>query len=252
VAAWLHLRAADAPVWTQYGRWLTASLRPDFGRSFIDGRPVRAILGEALSTTVVIAGCAALVTYAVAVPLGVWLALTRRKRLAAVVDSGLFVLHGVPVFWGGLLLGLAAAAAGGVPRGAFALPIVCLVYPSLARIARYQRAAARDVAQSDAVLMARAKGIPEHLVLWRYVLRPSLAAPASLLSAELPWLLGGSVIVERIFTIPGMGMLTFDAILRRDVPVIMGATAVVAVVALASSLLGDLAQAAIDPRQRHT
>jgi peptide/nickel transport system permease protein len=100
------------------------------------------------------------------------------------------------------------------------------------------------------VLLARAKGLPEAMVVRRYVLRAALTAPLALLAAELPWLLGGSVVVERIFTVRGMGMLTFDAILRRDVPVIMGVTAVVAIVALMSSLLADAAHVWLDPRLR--
>ncbi|MEZ0314875.1 MAG: ABC transporter permease [Myxococcota bacterium] len=249
IGAWRELRGQNQPLWTQYGRWLAASLSLDFGRSFIDTRPVRELLGEALGSTLVIAGSAALLTYVLAVPLGLYLALTRKRRVASVVDSGLFVLHGVPVFWGALLLGLAASTLFSV-RGSFVLPILCLTYPGLARIARYQKAATREVASTAPVLLARAKGLPESLVVRRYILRAALTAPLALLAAELPWLLGGSVVVERIFTVRGMGMLTFDAILRRDVPVIMGATAIVAIVALASSLLGDVVQTWLDPRLR--
>ena len=251
LAAWSELRGLGEPLWTQYGRWLAASLSLDFGRSFIDTRPVRELLGEALGTTVAIAGSAALLSYAVAVPLGVHLALSRRRWLASLLDSGLFVLHGVPVFWGALVVGLLASASGLLqPRGSFVLPVLCLTYPGLARIARYQKAATREVADTAPVLLARAKGLPEALVVRRYVVRAALTAPLALLAAELPWLLGGSVVVERIFTVRGMGMLTFDAILRRDVPVIMGVTAVVAVVALTSSLVADLVLARLDPRLR--
>ncbi len=251
IAAWQTLRGQDEPLWTQYGRWLGASLTLDFGRSFIDTRPVRELLVEALGTTLALAGMAALLTYALAVPLGAYLALSRKRRLVTVVESALFVLHGVPVFWGALVLGLAVSASGlFTVRGSFILPLVCLTYPGLARIARYQMAATREVATAAPVLMARAKGLPGGLVARRYILRASLAAPLALLAAELPWLLGGSVVVERIFTVRGMGMLTFDAILRRDIPVIMGATAVVAIVALTSSLLADFVHARLDPRLR--
>jgi ABC-type dipeptide/oligopeptide/nickel transport system permease component len=253
IAEWRELRGQDEPLWTQYGRWLAASLSLDFGRSFIDTRPVRELLGEALGSTLVIAGSAALLTYALAVPLGVYLALSRRRRLASVLDNVLFVLHGVPVFWGALMLGLVVSGWGLLPvRGSFILPILCLTYPGLARIARYQKVATREVAGTAPVLLARAKGLPNALVVRRYVLRAALTAPLALLAAELPWLLGGSVVVERIFTVRGMGMLTFDAILRRDVPVIMGATAVVAIVALTSSLLADVVHAWLDPRLRGT
>lgn len=251
IEAWHALRGQGESLLTQYGRWLAASVSLDFGRSFIDTRPVREHLVEALGSTLVIAGSAALLTYALAIPLGVYLALSRRRVFARVVDSGLFVLHGVPVFWGALMLGLAVSASGLLPtRGSFILPVLCLTYPGLARIARYQKAATREVADSAAIVLARAKGLPESVIARRYILRAALTAPLSLLAAELPWLLGGSVVVERIFTVRGMGMLTFDAILRRDVPVIMGATAVVAIVALLSSLIADLVHARIDPRVR--
>ena len=236
-------RLHDSP---DYLAWLSASARLDFGRSFFDQRPVRDRIQESLAPTTLIAALALLLTFGVGVPVGVRLA----TRPSPLLDSGLFALHGIPVFWGGLVLGLVASSLGLSTHGVIVLPVIALVYPGLARVARYQRAAVLTALGSPAVTLARAKGLPEAVIRRRYVLRAALNAPLGLIASEVPWLIGGSVVVERIFAIHGIGLLTFDAILRRDVPVIMGVTSLLAIVAVTSSLLTDLAQTLLDPRLR--
>jgi peptide/nickel transport system permease protein len=130
------------------------------------------------------------------------------------------------------------------------LPVLCLTYPALARTSRFQRSATLDVVGQDFVRTARAKGLPERTVVTRHVLKSSLLPVTTLLSLDLPWLVGGSLIIERIFTIHGMGMIMFEAILRRDYPVIMGVVTLVAIGTMIAVLVGDLALAWIDPRVR--
>ncbi|MBC7793530.1 MAG: ABC transporter permease [Clostridia bacterium] len=255
LADWQTLRGENAPVTTQLAHWLTASLTFDFGRSFVDGRSVRDRVVEGLAATVPLTAAAALLAYGLGIPLGFVLALRNGRRLARVITFGLFALHGIPVFWTALLASLAARRLSlPTPRGdnaiAAILAVICLSYPGVARIARYQRAAVLETLDSGFVQLARAKGLPRSIVLGRYVLGATIHAPLSLLASELPWLLGGSVVVERVFGINGMGQLTFESILRRDLPVVMGVTALVAGLTIVSTLLADGAYALIDPRRR--
>jgi ABC-type dipeptide/oligopeptide/nickel transport system permease component len=231
-----------------YLAWLSASVRLDFGRSYFDQRLVRERIVTSLAPTAIIAGLALLFTFGIGVPLGMRLA-THPGPWARVVDNGLFVLHGIPVFWGGLILGLAAVSLGLPTHGALTLAVPALVYPGLARVARYQRAATARALGAPEVLLARAKGLPERRVR-EYIWRASVNAPLGLIASEIPWLIGGSVVVERIFAIHGVGTLTFDAIMKRDVPVIMGVTSLMAIVAVTSSMLTDIVQALSDPRLR--
>lgn len=254
VAEWRALRGADVGLGTQLGRWLIASCSLDFGSSFVDARPVRSLVLESLASTLPLTVAAAFIAYGLGVPLGFLLAVRNRSRLARFVTFALFALHGLPVFVAALLTLIVTGALGlPTPRDnalAVTLAVLCLSYPAVARIARYQRAAVLEVLGSGFVRVARAKGLPERVVLGCYVLRATLVAPVSLLASEIPYLLGGSVIVERIFTLPGMGMLAFESILRRDLPVVMGITALIALVTMASTVLADIVYARADPRRR--
>lgn len=275
LAAWRHLHGDDAPLWQQYGTWLWAFVRLDFGRSLIDEQPVRDLLFQALPTTLLLSGSALVLTYALAVPLGIFSAHTRHTLIDRVVTATLFVFYSVPSFWLALVLLVLLAGdaqapfplrglqSDGMAQAGFwlklvdlgwhlALPVVCLALPAIARTARYQRAAALDVMGQEFITVARANGLSEQQILRRHVLPNSLLPMLTLLSVDLPWLVGGSVIIERIFTLRGMGMLTFEAVLRRDYPVLMGTTALVVMVTMLGLLLGDVALTWADPRLRPT
>jgi peptide/nickel transport system permease protein len=273
-AAWHLLKGLDLPWWQQYLEWLRRLATFDFGNSFVDERPVAVLLAEALPRTLLLTGSALAIAYAVALPVGVLSAVHRGRPLERLVAGALVALYALPPFLVALLLvvllaggefwqvfplrGLhspALAAAGPLSRGLdlawhLVLPVACLCYPALARTARLQRATMLDVLGQDYIRTARAKGLPERRVIWSHALRNALIPTAALLSTDLPWLLGGSVAIERIFTIPGMGMLGIEAVLRRDFPVIMGVTALAAVVTMLAMLVGDLLQSLLDPRTR--
>jgi peptide/nickel transport system permease protein len=275
LAQWRHLKGLDEPLLVQYLRWLWSFVTFDFGSSLIDEQPVRLLVAEALPRTLLLTTLALFFTYAISIPLGVHSAVHRGTRLDRVLSTTLFVLYSLPSFWGALVLlvllgggrllhllpirGLASDGLEGAPlllRGVdlfwhLLLPVFCLTYPSLARTSRYQRAAMLDVIGLNYIRAARARGLSERRVIWRHAWRNALLPVLSLLSVDLPWLVGGSVIIERIFTIRGMGMLTFEAILRRDYPVIMGVTALVAVMTMIGILAGDVALAWADPRIRY-
>jgi peptide/nickel transport system permease protein len=128
------------------------------------------------------------------------------------------------------------------------LPLICLTYGSLAVISRYLRSSMLEQMSQDYVRTARAKGLPERAVILRHALPNSLLSLITLFGLTFPALTSGAVIVERVFGLPGMGMLTFDAVLGRDVPVLMGVTTVAGLVTMLAMLVSDLLYAAADPR----
>ena len=128
------------------------------------------------------------------------------------------------------------------------LPLFCLTYGGLALLSRYMRAGMLDVLRQDYIRTARAYGFSERTVLWKYTMRNSLIAIVTLLGSLLPALIGGSIIIETIFSIPGMGRLAFEAVLSRDYPLIMGEVTIASLLTLAGLLLSDLLYVAVDPR----
>ena len=248
----------DAPLPVQFGRWLSRVARFDFGSSFTDRRPVTEKLGEAAPRTALIAGLALLLGFGLAVPLGVVLAVNARKRWAKAVSAVLIAAWSVPSFWLAVI-GLMLFASPrffnwlpvqGLADGGFILPVLCLTWPTLVVATRQVRSAMQDALSQDYVKAARARGIPEGRVIWRHALRNSLLPVVTMLGLHLPHLVGGSVVIERIFGIPGMGLLAFEAIGTRDYPTVMGVATVMALATMASMLVVDLAYGFIDPRIR--
>ena len=265
-------RGLDDPLVVQYVRWVARIFTFDFGRSFQDGRQVTDKLAEALPKTLLLSLTSLFFAYLISIPLGAWAAARHGTRRERAVTVGLFVLYSLPTFWVAIMLLLALAggpgadlfpiqglsspdaeALGPVQRlldvaWHLVLPVTVLTYAAVAVLSRYMKAGMLDVVRSDFIRTARAKGLPERAVVFRHALRNSLLPIITLLGLMLPHLLGGSVIVERIFGIHGMGLLAFEAILHRDYPVVMGVTTLAALVTLLSMLLADLLYAAADPR----
>ncbi len=248
----------DAPIPLQFARWVTRVVRFDFGRSLIDQRPVLEKLGEAMPRTALVAGLALILGFGLAVPLGVLLATNAKRRWARALEVLLLVAWSVPGFWIAVML-LMLFAGGryldffpvqGLADGGFVLPVICLTWPTLVIATRQVRSAMEAALQQDYVKAARARGIPERRVIWRHALRNSLLPVITMLGLHLPHLVGGSVVIERIFGIPGMGLLAFESIGTRDYPTVMGVATVMALVTMASMLLVDLAYGFIDPRIR--
>lgn len=248
----------DAPLPVQFGRWLSRVVRFDFGRSFTDQRDVTEKVGEAAPRTALIAGLALLFGFGLAVPLGVLLATRARRWWARALSVLLVAAWSVPTFWVAVILLMLFAGprwfdwfpVQGLADGGFVLPVICLTWPTLVVATRQVRSAMEDALAQDYVKAARARGIPEGRVIWRHALRNSLLPVVTMLGLHLPHLVGGSVVIERIFGIPGMGLLAFDAIGTRDYPTVMGVATVIAIVTMLSMLLVDLAYGFIDPRIR--
>lgn len=247
-----------APLPVQFGRWLSLVVRFDFGRSFIDQRPVAEKLLEAAPRTAFVAGLALLLGFGLAVPLGVVLATRAHRLWARLLNVLLIAAWSVPSFWVAVILLMLFASPSyldwlpvqGLADGGFVLPVVCLTWPTLVVATLQVRGAMEAALSQDYVKAARARGIPEGRVVWRHALRNSLLPVVTMLGLHLPHLVGGSVVNERVFGIPGMGLLAFEAIGTRDYPTVMGVATVMALVTMLSMLLVDLAYGFIDPRIR--
>lgn len=274
VAQFRAKHGLDQPLPVQYARWLGKVATFDFGRSLHDGRPVTARLAEALPRTLAVTVLALLWAFAAALPLGVALAVHERRAWARAVSGGLFFAYALPAFWVAVLALLALATDRGVPlfplqglaspgagaQGPLArlldlawhlvLPVLCLGYPTAVVLTRHVKSAMRETLAQDFVRALRARGIPERAVVYRHGLRNSLLPVVTLLGQALPHLIGGSVVIERVFGIPGMGLLAFDAVANRDHPVVMGVATLAALVTMASVLVSDLLYAWADPRIR--
>lgn len=259
---------------TQFAKWLKRVVTFSFGYSTRDGLAVNDKLAAALPVTLLLGGLALLLSYLFAIPLGIHAAFNQGQLAGRVNEIFLFILYSVPSFWLATLLILFFGGVGhwdwfpifGLsssdldPPGGWnafidrihhlVLPIICLSLGSVALIARHQGAAMTDVLQQDFIRTARAKGLSWTQVVWRHGLRNTALPMITLLGLQVPYLLGGSVIIERIFNIPGMGLLTFEAFLNRDYPIIMATTILSAILTLLAMIVADVLYAVADPRIR--
>lgn len=266
------LYGLDRPIPVQYLLWVKRLATLDFGNSYKDHRPVLAKVGEALPVTLLLNLVSIVLIYLISVPLGVFSAVSPDSRLDRVVTLALFVLYSLPSFWvamifiiylgGGEYLDLFPVV-GIVSEGYgslgflgkignllwhLVLPVTVLTYGGLAFLSRFSRAQLLEVIRQDYIRTARAKGLPERVVIMKHALRNALIPFVTLMGTLLPALIGGSVIVEQIFSIPGMGRLGFEAVLSRDYPTVMAIAAIEAVLTLASLLISDLVYVLVDPR----
>lgn len=242
-----ELAGLDQPFGRRYLQWLGHSLTLDFGHSLRDGRQVRTRLAEALPQTLSLGLLAALMAIGIAVPLGSWSALRAERRRARAVEVVLAILYAMPSVATALLL--LHAGAGYADEGPALAAAICLAYPSAIVLSRHQRGALLGVLRAEFMRTARAKGLSEISIL-RHALRNSLLPLVTLLGAQVPALLSGSVIVEQIFGIRGLGQLGYQAVLDRDLPMLMGLLTLSAALVLVGVLLADAACLVLDPRLR--
>ena len=263
----------DRPWPEGYVRWLGSVVRGDLGRSFSRKQPVTTLIGERIGPTFLVSGTAFLLTWLMGVPLGLY-ASARSGRLDERATSLLlYVLYSFPTFVAALFLQIVFAVwlrgtrwelplfgmsdlpadAGWLARTVdiarhAILPITCQTYVSLAYDSRFIKANMEEAVRQDYVRTARAKGAGPWRVLFHHAFRNTLIPLVTLLGLSLPGLIGGSVIIEQIFTWPGMGRLFFESIRERDYPTIMGLTLMFSVLTLAGQLLADLLYCLVDPR----
>ena len=271
-AQMIKLYDLDKPALVAYWDWLGRIFRLDLGTSFVDHRPVAAKIAERLPLTMSLVGSAVILSYLIAIPLGVVAALKRGQVLDRGISFVVFLLYSIPGFVAALLLimlvaggdylnllpmyGVNSINADAMSLPAWVwdrvehmiLPVICLTYASLAATSRYARVSMLDALAQDFVRTARAKGLPEKAVVFRHALRNALIPIITIFTLELPGLIGGAIIIEAIFSLPGMGQLYFLALEARDTPVMMGTTLLTAVVTLFSYLLADILYVVVDPR----
>lgn len=256
----------DQPLIVQYGKWAAGILRGDLGRSLVLEQPIAPILVEALARSLVLAVVALVVVAVVGIGLGV-LAAVRRGKLTDQLVSGVSYL-GIAVpdfFWAIVLVLIFGSYLKLLPTGGYApitdgflpwashlvLPVVTLVLMLLARIARLTRSSMIDVLQTNYVKFARAKGMPESVVILRHALKNALLPTITVLAIDFGLILGGVVVIETIFSYPGMGRLLLFAIQRHDLPLIQATILIVSAAYCLANLAADLLYAFVNPKIRH-
>jgi peptide/nickel transport system permease protein len=263
----------DKPLPEQYIRWVGKLAVLDLGISFsTDRRPVADKILERLPITILLNVLSLFLILVVAIPLGVLSAVRQDSLFDRVAGVIVFIGFAVPTFWLALLLmilfgvhlgwlpisGIRSLNSEYLPPGmAFwdlirhlILPVLLAAFGGLAGLSRYMRANMLEVIRQDYILTARAKGLSERVVIYRHALRNALLPVITILGLSVPGLIGGSVIFETIFAIPGMGQLFYMAVMARDYPVVMGILFIGAVLTLFGNLIADVSYALADPRIR--
>jgi len=268
--AMLHLYGLDQPIHVRYIVWLKRLLTFDFGNSFLDHRPVTTKIWERLPPTLILNIASLFLALLLAIPLGLFSAVRQYSVFDKVGGTVLYMLYSLPEFWIALLLimffgvklqilpFIGMESVGARELGFFGylgdrilhmiLPTICLTYGSLAFLSRFVRGSTLEVIRQDYIRTARAKGLDDTRVVYRHVFKNTLIPVLTLLGILLPTLISGSVILEYIFSWPGIGALFFESVLSRDYPTVMGLSFITAVMVLLSTLISDLLCAWADPR----
>lgn len=256
----------------QYHQWLSGFLSGDFGTSLYERMPVSRKVLPALRWTLVLNILALALAFGLSIPIGVLSATRQGKAFDRSASTILFMLYSLPAFWVGTLLlvffatptyGMkifAGPGLGAVHTGAgfweqlavamphLLLPVLCIAYPALAFISRQVRGSMVEALKQDFVRTARAKGLPERTVVWRHAFRNALFPIITMMASVFPASIAGSVAIEFIFNIPGMGWLTLQAILQQDWPVVFVVLMLGAVLTVVGILVADVLYALADPR----
>lgn len=266
------LLGLDKPIPVQYLNWCARLVTLDLGDSYSKRRPVGELIRESLVNTLRLDLIAIFLAYVIAVPLGIFSATHRYSIWDRLSTVALFILYSLPTFW---IASLAIIFLGGgdfldifpiswlncnTPErhfpytegldwlGHFVLPVACLTYPVLAALSRYSRAGMMEVIRQDFIRTARAKGLSEKVVIFKHAARNGMIPILTLLATMLPLMVSGSVIIEYIFSINGMGKLMFDAVMERDYPIVMAVSSLSAVMTLFGVLMSDFLYVFVDPR----
>ncbi|HJO25463.1 MAG: ABC transporter permease [Myxococcota bacterium] len=263
----------DRAIPVQYALWLRRLLQGELGTSFKDRQPVWDKIRARLPVTIIINVAAIVLTYLIAIPLGIYSAVRSGSRFDQLSTLTVFMLYSLPVFWIGTLIiiffGGGDFFAWFPPGGLrsldwepswpwwqklsdyayhLAMPLLCTTYGAFAALSRFMRTSMLENARQDYIRTARAKGVSEPMVILKHMLRNSLIPVITILAGLLPALIGGSVIIETIFSIPGIGQLGYQSVLARDYPVVIALFAASSFLTLIGILFSDIALAWVDPR----
>jgi len=267
------LYGLDKPLYAQYSDWLWRMARLDFGSSFGDNRPVFDKIIERIPVTLCINILSLFFILVLAIPIGVKSALLPNKIFDKAMTIFVFIGFSVPTFWLALLLmNLFGVKLGWLPVsgiksldyeyfnfwGKFfdvsrhlVLPLFVSSITGLAGVSRYMRSSMLEALQQPYIYTARAKGVPESKIAYKHAFRNAILPIVTILGLSIPGLLGGSVIFESIFAIPGIGRLFYEAVMMRDYPLIMAEVVLGAVLTMAGNLIADISYAYVDPRIRY-
>jgi peptide/nickel transport system permease protein len=256
----------DRPAVERYLAWLGGLLRGELGQSYTYGLPVAQLVAERAVVSLPLALLSILLSTAIAIPIGVFAA-TRRGTLADMGVMGVTQLGvAVPNFWFAMLLVLLFAVwLGWVPAGGFPgweaglwpalrallLPAVALALPQAAILARLTRSAVLEALSEDYVRTARAKGLTRRQAVWRHAVPNALIPVVTIMGLQFSFLVAGTIIIENVFYLPGIGRLTFQAIAQRDLTVVRDLVVLIAALVILVNLVVDLLYLWLDPRLRH-
>ena len=268
----MALYGLDKPIPVQYAIWLKRVVKLDFGDSIKHHRPVIDLIRERLPVTITLNLISIVIIYLISIPLGIFTAVKQGKFSDKVSSIILFMLWSLPSMWVGQMLigylcgptfknwfppaGLSSNFADALPFFPWlgdrlwhlVLPVVCLSYSGFAYLTKQVRAGMLDNLRSDYIRTARAKGLDNWTVTFRHAFRNSVIPIITIMASLLPAMIGGSVIIESIFSIPGMGRLAFEAITTRDYNVVMAVATTAGFLDIVGLLLADIAYAIADPR----
>ena len=267
-----HEHRLDLPLPEQYLWWLRGVLQLDFGNSIVNHQPVIKTIAQKLPNTFELNLVAFLISALIGIPIGLWSAARSGHRVERLSAVTFFLLYSLPSFWVALLLmrtfsvNLRWLPLFGMTSDDYlqmtsfnrlidhakhlVLPVVTLSYAQLAIFARFSKSAVSEVIQQDYITTAKAKGVAPAVVMWHHALRNAMIPLITLLGLTIPFLISGSVIVERIFQWDGIGLLYFDAVAARDYPTVLALSVVTAVATLIASVIADVLYAFADPRIR--
>ncbi len=263
----------DKPIFVQYGMWLKRIINLDFGESFsTDHRPVWDKIKERIPITLIINLLSLIIIFILAVPIGISSATHQYSTYDKIATVFVFIGFAMPAFWLALLLMMLFGVylhilpISGIKSLNFEdltifgktvdmakhliLPVFVSASGGIAGLSRYMRSSMLEVIRQDYITTARAKGLPENKVIYLHALRNALLPIITILGLSVPGLIGGSVIFEQIFGIPGMGQLFYMSVMTRDYPTVMGILTIGAVLTLIGNLLADLGYTMVDPRVR--
>jgi peptide/nickel transport system permease protein len=270
VASWNQTHGFDRPFMLQYFSYVWQVLHGNLGYSYKLNQTVDAVLAQRAPISAYLSGLALVISILVAFPLGIYQAVRRNSLGDNLVTAGAFVTYSVPVFLLGLLLIQVFALDWGIfPVGAPAavsqnsslvgaledpqamvLPVATLVLVSVASYSRYMRSSALDALAQDYIKAARAKGLPERLVLWRHLIRNACLPMVTLIGLSIPLLLAGNLITENVFNYPGLGVMFVNALNDEDYPVLLAYTLMGGVLTVVGNFVADIALTVADPRIR--
>lgn len=255
----------NQPLLMRYLDWGSGMLVGDFGRSYTYSSPVIELIGERAAVSLPLAILSLILSTVIALPVGIFAA-SRRGRPADTISMGVAQVGvAIPNFWFALLLiylfavWLRLVPAGGFPGWnaglwpgfkALILPAIALALPQAAILARVTRSAMLEVLGEDYIRTARAKGMPRRVVLWHHALRNALIPVLTILGLQFAFLLAGTIIIENVFYLPGLGRLVFQAITQRDLIVVEGVVMLLVASVILVNILVDIGYAIVDPRLR--